>query len=113
MNKVNKLILMSLTVFAMISGFSASASNNDITIIVAEQDGTLNFSVDYAASTFLLVGFDVSPLILDVTNEEDPVFLTAMVIDVADDVGCFVALETGVDIFATSDIIEVNEIELY
>jgi len=113
MKKVTNLILMSITAFAMVSGFSASATNGDISILVADQDGTLNFSVDYAANAFLLVGFETSPIILDVSNEEAPVFLSGLEIETASDIGCYLSLDQDADIFATSEIIEVAEIDLY
>jgi len=116
MNRALKLIIVSVIAFTTCTSIQATGNYSDITILVADQTGVINYEVEYAASAFLLVGFDSSPLLLDITDPGAPVYIAAyQEIQTSLDMGALVAMDSGRNIFACGEnqLIDVVEIDLY
>jgi len=113
---MNKLVTKIATVLvALFISMNALGNGEDVTIMIAGADGTISFAVDYSADAFLLAGFDESPLVLDVTDEEAPVIVSYISVETGNDFAAYTALDSGSSIFAASagSFIEVDQIDLY
>ena len=116
MNKAFKLIIVSVVALTTFTSIQATGEYNDITILVADEAGMINHDVKYAASAFLLLGFDSAPLLLDITDPAAPIYIAQyQKLQTPLDNGALLVLDSGSSIFACGEdlIIDVASIDLY
>ena len=82
--------------------------------IVADESGAATFETNEDAENYLVLGFDEAPVVLDVTDPEQPSVVSGAAIEKEDDVAVLVTSEAGRVIHAADEsaIKQVNTIEL-
>lgn len=95
------------------ASFETGADSGEIYYAVADEDGTSRFVTTDTAARYLVIGFDSEPVLLEVSDENEPKWVTGFTsIETVEDQGAYLESDVASSFVATgiNEIFEVTTI---
>jgi hypothetical protein len=95
------------------ASFENGAYSGEMYYVVADEDGTSRFVTTDTAARYLVIGFDSEPVLLEVSDENEPKWVTGFTsIETVEDQGAYLESDVASSFVATgiNEIFEVTTI---
>ena len=95
------------------ASFETGADSGEIYYVLADEDGTSRFVTTDTAARYLVIGFDSEPVLLEVSDENEPKWVTGFTsIETVEDQGAYLECDAASSFVATgiNEIFEVTTI---
>ncbi len=95
------------------ASFETGAYPDEMYYVVADEDGTSRFVTTDTAARYLVIGFDSEPVFLEVSDENEPKWVTGFTsVETVEDQGAYLECDVASSFVATgmNEIFEVTTI---